>query len=122
MTISEQLLKQIKSYSGANKNPELVFGLSGEELDKTIGFYYGAMESWVRRKYKIPKTTPSDVEMILIELTSNLIRSHAVRQDLGITEHENFNFDEAVNSIFTEDIEKRMKPYLRNSKVRCFTI
>lgn len=120
--ISDILLKKIKSYSGANKNTEQVFGLSSDDLDQYISDYYNAMVSWVRKKYRIPETIPADVEMVLIELTSNLIRSHAVRQDLGITEHEDFDFDEAVNNIFTEDLEKRMKPYLRNSRIHCFSI
>lgn len=120
--ISDNLLKKIKNYSGANKNTEQVFGLSSDDLDQYISDYYNAMVSWVRKKYRIPETIPADVEMVLIELTSNLIRSHAVRQDLGISEHEDFDFDEAVNNIFTEDLEKRMKPYLRNSRIHCFSI
>lgn len=120
--IQETLLTKIKNYSGANKNTEQVFNIPTEDLNQYISDYYESMTSWIQKKYKIPETTPQDVEMILIELTSNLIRSHAVRQDLGISDHENFDFDEAVNNIFTEDIEKRMKPYIKRSKIHCFTI
>ena len=81
------------------------------------------MEAWVKKKYDVPEDVlPLDVEQILIELTSNLIRSHAVRQDLGISDHENFDFDEAVNNIFTEDLEKRMKPYIKKGKIHVFSI
>ena len=30
-------------------------------------------------------------------------------------------FDEAVNNIFTEDIEKRMNPYRKTSKIHVFS-
>lgn len=120
--ITEDLITKIKAYSGANKDTDSLFHLTEEELDKYILEYYNSMEAWVNRKYCIPEPLPIDVEQILIELTSNLIRSHAVRQDIGINDHENFDFDEAVNNIFTEDIEKRMKPYTKHSKIHCFTI
>lgn len=120
--ITEELLRKIKAYSGANKETDSLFNLTEKELDQYVSDYYTAMEAWVNRKYSIPTDTPADVEQILIELTSNLIRSHAVRQDIGITDHENFDFDEAVNNIFTEDIEKRMKPYIKHSRLHCFTI
>ena len=120
--LDENTLKKIKQYSGANKNTEELFNLETTELDNYINDYYTAMESWVKKKYDIPDKIPDDVIQIIIELTSNIIRSHAVRQDLGITDHENFDFDEAVNNIFTEDIEKRMKPYLKKSKIHVFSI
>lgn len=120
--LDENTLKKIKQYSGANKNTEELFNLETTELDNHINDYYTAMESWVKKKYDIPDKIPDDVIQIIIELTSNIIRSHAVRQDLGITDHENFDFDEAVNNIFTEDIEKRMKPYIKKSKIHVFSI
>lgn len=121
--LDENTLKKIKQYSGANKNTEELFNLETTELDNYINDYYTAMESWVKKKYDVPEDVlPLDVEQILIELTSNLIRSHAVRQDLGISDHENFDFDEAVNNIFTEDLEKRMKPYIKKGKIHVFSI
>ena len=121
--INQNLLEKIKAYSGANKNTDSLFNLKEEELDTYITEYYGAMEAWVKKKYDVPEDVlPLDVEQILIELTSNLIRSHAVRQDLGISDHENFDFDEAVNNIFTEDLEKRMKPYIKKGKIHVFSI
>lgn len=121
--INQNLLEKIKAYSGANKNTDSLFNLKEEELDTYITEYYEAMKAWVKKKYDIPEgVLPLDVEQILIELTSNLIRSHAVRQDLGISDHENFDFDEAVNNIFTEDLEKRMKPYIKKGKIHVFSI
>lgn len=120
--IDERLLDKIRAYSGANKNTNSLFNLQEEELNEYISDYYQSMISWVKKKYKVPEELPLDVEQILIELTSNLIRSHAVRQDLGISDHENFDFDEAVNNIFTEDLEKRMKPYIKKGKIHVFSI
>ena len=121
--INQNLLEKIKAYSGANKNTDSLFNLKEEELDTYITEYYEAMEAWVKKKYDVPEDVlPLDVEQILIELTSNLIRSHAVRQDLGISDHGNFDFDEAVNNIFTEDLEKRMKPYIKKGKIHVFSI
>lgn len=120
--LDENTLNKIKNYSGANKNTDELFNLEDTELNTYINDYYNAMESWIKKKYEIPEPIPVDVIQIIIELTSNIIRSHAVRQDLGITDHENFDFDEAVNNIFTEDIEKRMKPYIRKSKIHVFSI
>lgn len=119
--LDERTLTKIKNYSGANKNTNELFNLSSEELDNYINDYYEAMESWINKKYNIPEETPADIIQIIIELTSNIIRSHAVRQDIGISDHENFDFDEAVNNIFTEDIEKRMNPYRKTSKIHVFS-
>lgn len=115
-------LKKIKRYSGSLKNTEDLFNCTETELDKYIEDYYDAMASWVKKGYQIPESIPDDVEQIIIELTSNIIRSHSVRQDIGIKDYENFDFDEAVNNIFTEDIEKRMKPYAKKNKIHVFTI
>lgn len=120
--MDSELLDKIKAFSGANKNTEAIFDLTPEKLDSFINDYYESMELWVRKKYSIPEQLPDDVKQILIELTSNLIRSHAIRQDLAISDHENFDFDEAVNNIFTEDIEKRLKPYSKKSKIHVFSI
>ena len=116
------LLEKIKAFSGADKNAEEIFDLDETRLDFYIEEYYKSMESWIRKKYDIPKRIPCDVEQILVELTSNLLKSHATRQNLAVISHEDYDFEESANSIFTEDLEKRLKPYTRKSRVHMFTI
>lgn len=120
--MEDKLITRIFNFSGASKNTEQLFNLTEEQYKEEIEFFYEALTERINKEYNIPSEIPKSIELILIELTSNLIRSHAIRQNMNLIDDEEFSVDQAINAIFTDDIKEQLQPYKKKRKFKVFSI
>lgn len=121
----DKTINKIIKFSGSEKNLLEVFNTTEESFKEDIKDYYNSTLEWLSKDYTFNPES-SFIKQILIEMTSNILRSRAVRQNMNIIDTgedgAEFNISQAINSVFTDDIEKRLKPFKKKKKFRVFSI
>lgn len=94
-----------------------------------INFFINAVKGWINRytKKKFTDTSlypeyPADLEMIVIEIISNLLGNQSLRQDMPTIDNENYKLLQAIDSAITPEIQFQLEPFKKRVRSRMFVV
>lgn len=113
MTVSDT----IKVFCGV-QDPTEDLNITEEEYDTLITYYIASVTDWL--EYYLDKeyeTLPSGLELIVIEMVSNIINNEMQRQDLPVMDTEDAPTQQKIDAVVSEDIMLRLKPYKKKQRI-----
>ena len=97
------------------------FIVGGEKMFKSFLIKYAEIGVKGKNRYIFENALVDNAKRALDKIDGDFSVTKENGRIYAIANAE-YDFDEAVNNIFTEDIEKRMKPYIKKSKIHVFSI
>lgn len=113
MTVSDT----IKVFCGV-QDPTEDLNITEEEFDTLITYYIASVTDWL--EYYLDKeyeTLPSGLELMVIEMVSNIINNEMQRQDLPVMDTEDAPTQQKIDAVVSEDIMLRLKPYKKKQRI-----
>ena len=99
------------------------------QYTELINYFINAVKSWINRYTKKTYTDtslypeyPPDLELIVLEIISNLLGNQSLRQDMPTIDNENYKMLQAIDSAITEEIKFQLNPFKRANRSRMFVV
>ena len=122
-----ELIDLIKQNAGLN--PSDLKLETDEQYTNTINFFINAIKSWINRYTKKTFTDtskypeyPADLEMVVIEIISNILGNQSLRQDMPTIDNENYKILQAIDSAITPEIQFQLDPFKKRVRSRMFVV
>lgn len=101
-----------------------------DQYTELTNYYIKAVKSWINRYTKKTFTDtslypeyPADLEMIVIEIISNILGNQSLRQDMPTIDNENYKMLQAIDSAITEEIRFQLDPFIeKKSRIGMFVV
>lgn len=110
----------IAHFSGITKPEDLK--LSDQEYENLLDKYILAVKDFIdrytRTDYTSLETYPEGLNLILVEIIANILRSQLLRQDTPTIDIENYNKSSLIEASLSEDIKERLKPYTAKPRIK----
>jgi hypothetical protein len=98
---------------------------SQEDLDDLIELYVDNCLDWINNKTYHNYTTttiPNGLRGVVIDMVKRLLVNDSIRQDNPISDVEDYKVFELVEKVITEDLVKRVEPYIESMPLTSYSI